>query len=67
MIFDLRQMLGDFIGAKKPHNICFTTNDTLALNMIIQGLPVKKENKGYICTYLPKELRDEFVIENIFV
>ena len=28
---------------------------------------VKKENKGYICTYLPKELRDEFVIENIFV
>ena len=43
MIFDLRQMLGDFIGAKKPHNICFTTNDTLALNMIIQGLPVKKD------------------------
>ena len=42
MIFELRQMLGKFIGAKKPYNICFTTNDTLALNMVIQGLPVKE-------------------------
>ena len=27
---------------------------------------VKKENKDCSCTYIPKELRDEFVIKNIF-
>ena len=41
-IFDLRDMLGSsFMKAKEPYDICFTYNDTLALNMLIFGLGLK--------------------------
>lgn len=41
-IFDLRDMLGSsFMKAEEPYDICFTYNDTLALNMLIFGLGLK--------------------------
>lgn len=40
-MFSLRSAVGSLIGAKMPHEICFTCNDTLAMNMLILGMGLK--------------------------
>lgn len=37
IIFDLRESISEMIHAKKPHSICFTHNDTVAINTILLG------------------------------
>ena len=37
-IFDLRGKFSTLLKAKKPHDIVFTASDTIALNMILQGI-----------------------------
>lgn len=37
IIFDLRESISGMIHAKKPHSICFTHNDTVAINTILLG------------------------------
>lgn len=43
-IFSLRRLLGTIIGAKENHSICLTSNATIALNYIIQGITWKKDD-----------------------
>ena len=40
-IFSLRNWIGEMMNAKEPHEIIFTASDTIALNMIIQGMEWK--------------------------
>ena len=42
LLFSLRKKTGAFIHAEAPHEICFTSSDTIALNMLMQGLPMKE-------------------------
>lgn len=37
-IFELRNKLSNLLHAKKPHEIVFTASDTIALNLIMQGI-----------------------------
>lgn len=37
IIFDLRENISSMLKAKKPHYICFTNNDTMALNFLLLG------------------------------
>ena len=49
-IFGLRTQISQMIGATEPHNICLTCSDTLALNMLIQGLDIAYEKPVIIYT-----------------
>ena len=37
IIFDLREKISSMLHAEKPHYICFTNNDTMAINFLIMG------------------------------
>ena len=42
-IFDLRNRVSKLMNAKEPHEIVFTASDTIALNMLIQGIEWRKD------------------------
>lgn len=49
-IFGLRYQISQMIGARESHNICLTCSDSLALNILIQGLDIDFEKPTIIFT-----------------
>lgn len=54
-IFRLRAQISDFIGVVEPHNICLTPSDSIALNIIIQGLVPKNNTSPVVVFTTPYE------------
>ena len=43
-VFELREGISKLFRATKPHEICFTPSDTIAINMLMQGLNLKEDD-----------------------
>ncbi len=37
-VYEVRELVADFLGINAPENICFTYNDTYAINMVLKGI-----------------------------